>query len=109
MYERMSKGEIINQGDYERIRGNNSSNGYNYISTTYANRHIGKEEEPKDSKSKNKRQIIINSQANNQNEYNNSRRVIRDDVPSKNNKSLNYALNSGIIQHCTINYGLNQK
>jgi hypothetical protein len=111
IYERISKGQIINQGDYQIIRGNNSSNGYNHISTTYTNRHIGKEKEPKDSKSKNKRQIIINSQSNNQNEYNNSRRVIRDEydgTTSKNNKSLNYVLNSGNIQYSTINYGLNQ-
>ena len=111
IYERMSKGELINQGDYEIIRGNNSSNGYKHISTTYTNRHMGKEKEPKDSKSKNKKQIIINSQANNQNEYNNSRRVIRDEydgAPSKNNKSLNNVLNSGIIQNSTIYYGLNQ-
>ena len=111
IYERMSKGgKIINQGGYEIIRGNKSSNGYKQISTTYANRTYRQEKEPKDSKSKNKRQLIINSQANYQNEYNNSGRVIKDEsesASSKNNNSLNYVLKSGIIQHSSTNYGLN--
>ena len=66
--------------------------------------------ELKDSKSKNKKQIIFNSQTNNQNEYDNSRRVIIDDYENaNNNKSLNYVLKSGNIQHSSTNYRLRQE
>lgn len=112
IYERTSKGgRIINQGDYKIIRGNNSTNGYNQITTTYANRTYRQEKEPKDSKSKNKNKIITNSHENNQNEYTNSRRITIEKYESTNNninKSLNYVLNSGNIQHSSTNYGLKQ-
>ena len=112
IYERTSKGgRINNQGDYKIIRGNNSTNGYNQITTTYANRTYRQEKEPKDSKSKNKNKIITNSHENNQNEYTNSRRITIEKYESTNNninKSLNYVLNSGNIQHSSTNYGLKQ-
>ena len=113
IYEIASKGDrVINQGDYEIIKGNKSTSGYRQISTTYANKTYRQEREPKDSKSKKKNKIIDDSQTNKQSEYNNSRRVIIDNYEStnnKNNKSSNYILKSGNIQQSSTNYEIKKQ